>query len=148
MEKYKSGLKRKIWIFLAEMVGILFYLNFVFSKQLNQDAGAVQGFFHGFQVGILIAMMGFILYEFIKILGALRNDDKLQAMYVDETDERKKMIRCKMGQMSTTVNYSVLIVATVVAGFFDEKVFSTLVVVLLFFALTMIVGKIYYNRKY
>lgn len=79
---------------------------------------------------------------------ALGNEDKLKAMYVDETDERKLMIKRELGKMTLNVNYGVLIIATVVAGFFNETVFSTLMGVLLFFALTMIVGKVYYNRKY
>lgn len=148
MDKFVKELKRKRWLNLGGSLLAVFYVAFYLWKKFAAGGSAFDGFFHGFQLGLLMAMVGFMMVDFVKTQMALRNDDKLKAMYVDETDERKLMIKRELGKMTLNVNYGALIIATVVAGFFNETVFSTLMAVLLFFALTMIVGKVYYNRKY
>jgi hypothetical protein len=63
---------------------------------------------------------------------ALKDDDVLREMYLEEHDERNILIRARSGETTLTVLIRVLIVAAFVSALFSKTVFLTLAAVLIF----------------
>ena len=148
MDTFVKKLKRKQWLNVAGVVAAGGYIGLFLIQKFDADGTAFEGFFYGFQLGILAAMIGYLVYDWVKTHMALRNDEKLKSLYIEETDERKKMIERELGKMASRMSYFGLIFAAIVSGFYNETVFSTLVAVLLGLAAIQIFGKVYYNRKF
>jgi hypothetical protein len=63
---------------------------------------------------------------------ALKNDELLHEMYLEEHDERNILIRARSGETTLTVLIRVLIVAAFVSALFSKTIFFTLTAVLIF----------------
>jgi hypothetical protein len=63
---------------------------------------------------------------------ALKNNDVLHELYIEEHDERNILIRARSGETTLTVLMRVLIVAAFVSALFSKTVFFTLAAVLIF----------------
>jgi uncharacterized membrane protein len=107
-----------------------------------------QGFTEGFQVGIIVALFGFLLYFFIRNIIAMRNPDRMKKLYISETDERKLLIMQKSGSDGMNIVMYGLAVGSAVAGNFDDTVFFALLGACVFVALVRGLLKLYYQKKY
>ena len=97
----------------------------------------------GFGTGIGAVMIFFL----IKYIGALRNDDKLKKLMIEENDERTAFIDSKAGSKAINAVIMLLALAMLIANFFDKTVFFTLLAATLGTALTKMVIGVYYSRK-
>lgn len=115
------------------------------------DAYAPRGnfgdFLRGFQTGILTAMIGITVYSCIKIPLALKNEQKLKNLYIKENDEREKTIKEKSGYNLFVAYCFPMLLATIVAGYFSETVFFTLLATIAFIEIEMIVLKLYHKHS-
>lgn len=105
-------------------------------------------FIRGFQCGIFLGLELLMVYAASKIMSALKKEDRLKAMYIEEHDERFQSIRLHTFATSGLVSLGALAFAAVVAGFFDEKVCLTLIVTLVALALLKLPFKLYYAKKF
>lgn len=150
MEKFKSVLKKRISIMLVfNVVAIIFIaLTGLFSHMSVGGDEDINDMIHGFQVGIFIGLQMVILIYVTKYRNALKNEDELKKLYIEENDERVKLIKDKIGGVGLNFTLGIIATATVTSGFFNQIVFITLLGVLFFSVIVKGSLKIYYRRKF
>ena len=124
MEQYKKKLRRRIGLLtLAAIFSVGFGIYDVFfAPELIKTMPTFE-FQCGFTSTLGLSAMCFVIY-FKRIQ---EDEEALQKQYNKETDERMKLIRAKAG-MPVTLFFSVaMIVAGIVAGYFNSIVFYTLI---------------------
>lgn len=143
MDKFKHKLLiRTAWLFVCLVItaGSYTALRFILSDSLR-----IPDFIRDYQNGFLFIMSVQLLLAIARNLLNMGNDEKLKKQYIRETDERNMMVRQKSASAAMPVIIYGLGIAIIVAGFFNEMVFFTLIGVLFFIG--FIVGglKIFYN---
>jgi len=143
MENFRKKLKKRLALAGAYngMVLLFLVISYSISKRHVVPDMAV-GFASGFFVGIQIVM----IYYIGKYHAALKNEDKLKTLYIAENDERSKFIESKIGGIGINIILGGTVLGTIVAGFFNETVFFTLLFTLIFTALVKGTLKLYYNK--
>ncbi|HBZ40775.1 MAG TPA: hypothetical protein DEO50_02605 [Erysipelotrichaceae bacterium] len=146
MEKFKLDIQRRIYGFAGLI--LLFVLTYYFMNRMygmgdGSDAG---DFIRGFQLGIFAAMVSATVVRILIYNAALRDDDKLRKLHIEETDERNQLIALKAGGFASLVELIVSVLATLVAGFFSNTVFFTLLGVVLFIVFLRLITKLVYQR--
>ncbi len=146
MEKFKVKIrKRLIWMFVITLC--LAATSVVL--QINKDnMPLMHDYIRDFHTGAFIGIMLFLAVFMSRNTAALFNDKVLKKLYILEHDERNKMILQKTGAMGMSICYIGLAFAAVVAGFFNEVVFFTLLGATFFTAFVKGIFKIYYSRKF
>ncbi len=104
-------------------------------------------FAQGLTMGVLCGTELVAVYNLVRMFIAVRNEEKLKEMYIQETDERNAAIRKETSQKGSAISMMGTAMAAIVVGFFDETICITLVAVLLFSALVNIIINVYYSRK-
>lgn len=115
------------------------------TAHINEN---ISDMIHGFQVGIFIGIQIIIVIQIKKYNTALKNKDILKKLYIEEHDERTKLIKDKIGGIGLNLCIGGIAVAAVTAGFFNQIVFITLLSVLIFTVLVKGFFKVYYRKKY
>ncbi|SED13417.1 hypothetical protein [Paenibacillus sp. GP183] len=113
--------------------------------EVESDAGDLV---HGLQFGIFIGMQIMILLVGKKLRTALRNESLLKTLYIEEHDERKKLVMQKANSLSLYVTLFSISLTAIVFGFFNVTISITLFAALIVILLTRIFTKQYYNRKF
>lgn len=146
MEKFKLDIQRRIYGFSGLI--LLFVLTYYFMNLMygNGDGSNASDFIRGFQLGIFSAMVGATVVRILVYNAALRNETKLRKLHIEETDERNQMIALKAGGFASLVELIVSVLATLVAGFFSNTVFFTLLGVVLFIVFLRLITKLVYQR--
>ena len=150
MEGFSSMLKRRI-IFLSAFSIIAILLIAIVGIWGYRQIGTVShtsDFMHGAQAGLFTGFFVMMLRDIIKYIRAIKDENKIKAIFIEENDERKKLINDKIGGVGFNLILGVMMIAIIIAGFFSEIVFFTLFGVLAFMALVKISLKIYYHNKY
>ena len=144
MDKFTATLKKRLAFAALYNAAVLLLvgLGTAFGSKLGLD-GLGLSFTMGFFVGIQIVMVYFIG----KYLGALKNEEKRKALYIEENDERNKFIEAKIGGVGINVIMCGLSLAVLVAVYLNKAVFFTLLGALLFCALVKLGLKVYYRNK-
>lgn len=88
-----------------------------------------------------------LISYFVKILRARKNQQKLKKMYIESYDERKKEINLRASSLSSFLTIYLLMAGVMIAGFWDQKVFFTLLSVLLIYAVILMISQFFYERK-
>lgn len=101
-----------------------------------------------FQIGLLIALEAITLISYRRYRNALANQDKLELLYNIEHDERKIMIRHKAGVPVLLITSTIILLAAIIAGYFSETIFYTLLAVALFQCIVCCFLKFVYLRKF
>ncbi len=143
MEAYRKNIRKRVAfviVYCALVLGIC--LLGLIGDVASEDAFAVS-YLSGFGIGLLAVM----LMRLWKYRRALRDETRLKALYVYETDERNRYIDGKTGGTATVFLLCTFALASIAAGFFDRTVFYTLVGSTLFIALAKGSLKLYYHRK-
>lgn len=148
MEEFKSTLKRrmKIHIMLVVVFAIVMVVSTWLCFGLETEFSSTTNTMLGFQTGLCTSWMVMMLIGIWKIAQAMKDEKKCKMMYIEEHDERQKMIQLKTGRTAVVIGLCVMILAVYVSGFFSEIVFTTLIVVLTCFSLLVVGVKIYYNK--
>lgn len=146
MEKFKLDIQRRIYGFAGLI--LLFVLTYYFMNRMYGmgDGSNASDFIRGFQLGIFSAMVGATVVRILIYNAALRNETKLRKLHIEETDERNQLIALKAGGFASLVELIVSVLATLVAGFFSNTVFFTLLGVVLFIVFLRLITKLVYQR--
>ena len=145
MEKFRKSLKTRLvvaGVYCAAVVALI-VLGF-----FRPGDAHVNDFIAGFCMGLCIGIEFVVIYSMAKYIAALRNEEKLKKLYIKENDERIKMIQTKAGSTGIAISVGGLLLGALVAGYYDEKVFFTLVGATVFISLVSAVMKAYYLKKY
>ncbi len=131
MEKFRIKIKRRIAISSAMVVvSAVLGAYSIYSITIADTSTATMsdGFVAGFQFGLIVAIFGLAIIDIIKLNLALRDETKLKVLYNKEHDERLKAIRNKAGAPMIVITSVLMILAAIVAGYFNIVVFYTLVI--------------------
>ncbi|MBC3798234.1 4-hydroxybutyrate dehydrogenase [Acetobacterium tundrae] len=129
MEKFRTKIKRRI-VLSSGMVLVTAVLGFysIYSLNYSDSSTMSDGFVTGFQFGLIIAIFGLAVIDIIKLSLALKDDTKLKVLYNKEHDERLKAIRNKAGAPMIVITSVLMVLAAIIAGYFNIVVFYTLVI--------------------
>lgn len=144
MEQFRCTLRKRLKHAGAYSVFVFVFLaaGYLIGKHYHLSDSNI-AFTSGFFVGVQ-AVMIYFMYQYI---AALKNEEKLKALYIAETDERNKYIAAQIGGTGIDIILCGLALAMVVSGFLNRTVFLSLLAALLFCALVKGCLKIYYNKK-
>lgn len=150
MEKFKVSLKKRLalMMMLNGAAVIFMVLTGIYGNMIASTNADTADMIHGFQAGIFAGMQ-FLMIKFItKYRKALNNEDELRKIYIEEKDERTKLIKDKIGGVGFNFSLGIIATASVISGFFNQIVFITLSATLIFMALIKGFLKVYYKNKF
>lgn len=129
MENFKITIKRRIILFSAiTLIAVVLGVYDFFEMSNLGEGSLADGAVTGFQFGIIFGIGLLTLLQTIKLSMIIKDDKKLKILYNKEHDERLKMIRSKAGMPMLMVTSIIMLIAAVIAGYFNIVVFSTLVI--------------------
>lgn len=133
MEEFKVKVKRRIILasgltLVAVVLGVYSILSMM---NVSDDATMSDGFVAGFQFGLILAIGVLSLVDIIKLSQIVKDEIKLKVLYNKEHDERLKAIRSMAGQPIMLVTAVLMVIAAIIAGYFNIIVFYTLVAAVL-----------------
>lgn len=133
MEEFKTKVKkRRITDACLMLMAVVLGIFCILSMGSQADDGTMaEGFVAGFQFGLVISIGVLSLVDFIKLSRAIKDETKLRVLYNKEHDERMKTIRSKAGQPLLTITSVLMVIAAIIAGYFNFIVFFTLVAAVL-----------------
>jgi|LSQX01.2.fsa_nt_gb uncharacterized membrane protein len=143
MEKYRARIKKRLVVMsITILVVVAMYL--VFSLYRG-SLPPIPDFIKGFHAGAFVGVAFMLMFLVGKYFMCLRKEESLRKLYIEENDERTKMIMQKSGAIGMVICMIGLAIATIVAGFLDKTVFLSLLGALLFISLVRGFIKIYYH---
>lgn len=148
LENYKKSLaQRQIWVSCGLIVVSIFLLCMGY---LFRDAacGHIPDFIRGFQTGLFLGLELLLVFYVVQLIAAQKDEAKLRKFYIAEHDERSASIRLHTFAASSVFSLVLLTVATITAGFFDEKICMTLLVTLIAQLFVKLPFKLYYAKKF
>ncbi len=144
MEAYKKTLQRRIALLVIPvLIAVILGVYDVFFA----NPAIENSFLHGFQLGAATALGILAAILFIRYRSILHDEAKLKHEFNRENDERYKAIRAKAGMPMLLITSSTMIVAAVVAGYFNITVALTLVTAAVCQLLTGLIIKLIYALK-
>lgn len=148
MERYKKTLLTRIYSMaffgLAILVGYVLRTSGILGMQ-NMDV--FSEFHQGFQFGIITLVEIIFIYLITQYIVTLQKPEELKKLYYRENDERIRTIREKSGGHIIFVCAITILITAIIAGYFNEIIFWTLVACSLFLFITRKVLMIYYSRR-
>lgn len=150
MENFKNVLKKRLTLMgcFNGLIVVFIVLTSIYSNMLTNGSEHIADMIHGFQVGIFIGLQIVLVMYIAKYIKALKNEDELKKLYIEEHDERTKLIKDKIGGVGFDFSLDAIATATIMAGFFHQMVFVTLLGVLIFMLLVKGFLKVYYRNKF
>lgn len=140
MEKYKHKLRLRL--VFGGVYCILIIALSIISKILVLEDHATS-FALGFGVGLLVV----VLYYMNRYRRALKSEEKLQELYIEENDERQRHIDAKIGGTGLNISILAFALAMLVSNYFNLIVFFTLLASTMFLVVLKAVLLKYYNKK-
>ena len=128
MEKFKGRIKRRIILFagMTLITAVLGVYDFFAAGNLEK-ASMTDGIVSEFQFGLIFGIGMLALLQIIKLSRVINDDKKLRMLYNKEHDERLKTIRSKAGMPMLMITSVIMLIAAIIAGYFNIVVFYTLV---------------------
>lgn len=129
MEVFRTKVKRRIFTSsgMALVAAVLGFYS-IYSLNYSDSSTMSDGFVAGFQFGLILSIGVLSLVDIIKLSLAINDDTKLKILYNKEHDERLKAIRNKAGAPMIIITSVLMVLAAIIAGYFNIVVFYTLVV--------------------
>jgi len=146
MEKFRETIRKRKYMFAIVVLGLVI-ANIIlmhFGNSLTEHKG---DFFRGYQGGLAGGLSAVAISYIVKYAKAEKNDELLKKLYIAETDERTLLIHQKSGSLGMFLVIWILLVASIIAGYYNFTVFVTLLVAALLVGVVRIALKIYYNSK-
>lgn len=144
METYRKQLKMRICLLsVLDLVfaGLLVYDQF--GADLDLKGSSAFSFLCGLAAaGALLTFAKIMQYRKI-----LKDESKIRLNYNKENDERAKEIRRKSGMPMVLIFSVLMILAGVIAGYFNETIFITLIAAALCQMLISALAKVYYLKS-
>ena len=144
MESFRVKLKKRLVVsvfYNAAVLLLVFGIHIAGRKYSASDVAI------GFSSGILVGLQAVMIFFMAKYWAALRNEQKLRALYIEEQDERSKYIETQIGGMGINMIIAGLTLGVVVAVYINTLVFFTLLATLMFCLLVKGSLKLYYRKK-
>ena len=143
MEKFKKSIHRRVAIMRAysAVIALFFILSTIFNIT-DYETKAVS-----FILGACLGIMLLILIHIRKYTMAIKYDEGMRKLYIEENDERHKFILSKTGGHAIDIVVCGLALGAIISGFFNEVVFFTLLGATIYTALVKGCLKIYYSKK-
>lgn len=146
MEKFKAKIQKRVFILsLTAIFTAAVYLLLV--SGLVVDTPSVPGFVKGFNMGAFSGIELILVFFTVKYFVSMKNEDALKKLYIEENDERTKMIMEKTGAVGMLLFIIVSAIGAIVAGFFNQTVFYTLLGTTVLGSLIRGACKLYYHIK-
>lgn len=147
MEKFKSKVKRRIILFSGMTLITVLLGVYGFFVVGNPEKGSMSdGIISGFQFGIIFGIGMLSLLQIIKLGMVIKDDKKLKMLYNQEHDERLKTIRSKAGMPMLMITSELMLIAAIIAGYFNVVVFYTLVIAAMIQLSIGAILKLYYMK--
>ncbi|WP_050637591.1 hypothetical protein [Candidatus Stoquefichus sp. SB1] len=145
MEEFSKDIKKRS-LLIKIVLCILIIFNIVLYL-FQKDASSLE-FGLSFQMGICtgLVLMGVIIVY--KYESAVKQDEQLMKLYIQEHDERKILIKQKMCQSSLIVIVLCLLIADSLAAYINLVVAYTLTITIFMMLFIILAFKIYYFHKY
>lgn len=144
MEQFKTKIKGRISLFkVMTMMAVAFGSYDVFVVGNSETERLAEGAVAGFQSGIILGVGIIALAQVVKLSMIIKDEKKLKLLYNKEHDERLKAIRSKAGMPMLMITSIMMLIAAIVAGYFNTTVFSTLVIAAIVQLLIGIIVKLY-----
>jgi hypothetical protein len=143
MDKFRKTIKTRIIIMRAYsgVMAIILILCAIFN--LTDYETKAESFILGACTGTMLL----ILFNMRRYTLALKNDESMKKLYVEENDERHKFIVSKTGGTAINIVICGLALGATVSGFFSEVVFFTLLSAAVFSSLVKGFLKLYYTKN-
>lgn len=143
MEKFKRTIQRRMILMRAYsgVIAILILLGTFFNYPKTETRAI--SFIYGAGLGTM-----FLLFFYMrKYTFGLRNEETIKQLYIAENDERHRFILTKTGGTALNIVILGLALGSVIAGFFNEIIFFSLLGATIFSALVKGSLKWYYTKK-
>jgi hypothetical protein len=144
MESYKKTLNRRLALLIILVIvsaGLGVFDTFFASPAIKNN------FLHGFQAGTATALGILSTVLIIRYRVVLHDEVKLKHMFNRENDERYKFIRAKAGMPMLLITSIFMLIAAIIAGYFNDTVFFTLTAAAVCQLLFGLIAKAVYARK-
>lgn len=144
MDRYKKTIKIRIGLlsipFILVIALCVYYALFA-SDQVMENS------IFCFQVGLITPLGLAATILIIRYRALLKDENKLLLQFNKENDERTKAIKAKAGIPMLPITSTLMIIAGVIAGYFNTLIFATLVVTAIVQMAICLLVKIFYMRK-
>ena len=143
MDKFKAKIQKRIFVmaFILIILAVIYFIFPLYAAELPPIPDFIRGFHFGAFIGIELALVFFI----VRFIVSLRTIESLKKLYIEENDERTKMIMQKSGAIGMGICMAGLSIGTITAGFLNETAFFSLLGALIFTALVRGFIKVYYH---
>lgn len=129
MEKFKKRIRQRIILFSGMLLVAMGLCVYGFLAMGNSEGkGMADGIVDGFQFGIIFGIGILALLQIIKLSIVIKDDKEIKSLYNKEHDERLKTIRSRAGMPMLMFTSVLMLIAAIIAGYFNAVVFSTLVI--------------------
>lgn len=147
MNQFKESLQRRLYALATYALGLIVLMGFGLVRPLAAQSENALAFMAGVNAGLLAVALAVTFQSGVKYVRALKDAEKLKALYIFEKDERRLYIQSQEGGTAIQLVLMGLTTAMIVAEFFNQTVFFTLLGAVLFAAAVKAALKIYYTKK-
>ena len=147
MENYKRTIRYRIGLHIALILltAALGVYSF-FEMGTPENAGISGGALSRFQLGLIVGLGIRALTELVKLSMVVKDERKLKMAYNRENDERMKAIRAKAGMPMLLITSVMMVIAAIIAGYFNIVVFYTLTAAAMMQLLLGVSVKLYHMK--
>lgn len=155
MDKYKVRIKNRM---IFGMIGLFILIPvavYALVRYLNVEGvisgtpvkDFIGGVFNGIRGSIVMAFAIYLVITFIKNMLAIRNEEKLKKMYIEEYDERALAISEHSSRITFNITIYIILVVCVLTGLYSTTISLTLLAVWIFIMLTRFITIYFYHKK-
>lgn len=144
MDDFRKTIKRRIFLLLLLIifsVALVLFDVFWVSPDIKESP------VYGFQVGIILSLGLLAILTVRRYRSLLKDENKLLLKFNKENDERIKAIKAKAGIPILPLLAAITIIAGVIAGYFDNLIFMTLIIAATSQMLVCVLVKLIYMKK-
>lgn len=128
MKEFKTKVKRRITLFSGlTLAAVALGIYNVFFMNIPDNSTMTDGVITGFQSGLILGIGMMAVVQIIKLTRVINDETKLKLLYNQEHDERLKTIRSRAGMPMLMITSVLMLIAAIIAGYFNIVVFYTLV---------------------
>lgn len=151
MERFKRNLKKRIRVlYIFSVVSIILVLItgiWGYNNSSGND-NHIASFLYGASAGAFAGLLAVILKFILKYNSIIKDENKLKLSYIEENDERERLIRDKIGTTSGYIVFSVTLIAAIISTYINITVALSFYIVILFISITYGITKYYYKSKF
>ena len=148
LEKMKTNIEKRIKKQTALVACTLIFLCAFASRiiPIQLDNEAQSQFVAGFQLGLLCTLLIVFTCNLLKSRKALKDEKLLKQLYYQENDERICYINQQVGKSSMSILTVIMVIATIITGYFNIIVLYTMIAVTFSQAIIQMALKMYYTN--